>query len=282
MNRQKSFIEERPTLYLVATPIGNLSEMTPRAIEVLKMVDIIAAEDTRVTRKLLTHFNIETKLISHHEHNKKESTKGLLQLLEQGKNIALVSDAGYPLISDPGDNLVLEVIEQGFHVVPISGSSAVLNALIASGISGTRFVFVGFVESKELDLILNHYRDYPETLILYEAPHRIKKTLIKIEEVLGNREICLAREITKKYEEFIRGKVSEVIEVVESIKGEMVLVIEGKKKENRKTLSILDIQETVNEFISQGMTPNEAIKATSKKLGIAKNEVYRNYHQLAS
>jgi len=282
MKQQKSFIEERPKLYLVATPIGNLSEMTPRAIEILKTVDIIAAEDTRNTRKLLTHFDIPTKTISHHEHNKRESTKGLINLLSEGKNIALVSDAGYPLISDPGDTLVKEVLEQGFHVVPISGSSASLNALVASGISSHRFVFVGFVEAKELTTELTRYKDYPETLILFEAPHRIKKTLVKIEEILGNREICLARELTKKYEEFLRGKVSEVLTELEGIKGEMVIVIEGKEKTKRATVSISDMNEMVNVFISQGMSTNEAIKATAKELGIAKNEVYRNYHHIPS
>jgi len=273
---------EKATLYLVATPIGNLSEMTPRAIEILKEVDVIAAEDTRVTKKLLTHFSICTKVVSHHEHNKKESTKGLLRLLEEGKNIALVSDAGYPLISDPGDSIVKEALLHEFHVVPISGSSASLNALVASGISSHRFVFIGFLDSKEMTQELMRYKEYPETLILYEAPHRIKKTLIKIEEILGNREICLARELTKKYEELIRGKISEVIEIMDTIKGEMVIIVEGKEKELKIAMSISDIQNTVNEFVSQGMSPTEAIKATAKKFGVAKNEVYRSYHELAS
>lgn len=282
MLRQKSFTEERATLYLVATPIGNLDEMTPRAIEILRSVDVIAAEDTRVSRKLLSHFEIATKLISHHEHNKKESTKGILNLLREGKNVALVSDAGYPLISDPGDSLVKEAIEEGYHVVPISGSSASLNALVASGLSTYRFVFIGFLEGKNMAAELERYKEYPETLIFYEAPHRIKKTLLKIAEVMGNREICLAREITKRYEEFIRGRISEVIETADSLKGEIVIVVEGKKKTTHSTVSVSDIQDMVNTFISQGMTTSEAIKAASKELKIAKNEVYRQYHQLTS
>ena len=243
MKRQKSFDNDRPTCYLVATPIGNLNEMTPRAIEILKSVDFIAAEDTRNTLKLLTHFQIETRMISHHEHNESQSTNGIMQLLEQGKNVALVSDAGYPLISDPGEQLVKRIVDAGYNVVPISGSSAVLDALVASGLSPQPFVFYGFlpVSDKESRAQLNQLKAYPYTLVFYEAPHRIQKTIRRMQEVFGDRNACIARELTKRYEEFLRGTLSELAEV-EDLKGEIVLVVEGNKDEHQPDVDLSEVK----------------------------------------
>lgn len=282
MKRQKSFEVEQPTLYLVATPIGNLQEMTPRAINILETVDVIAAEDTRNTLKLLNHFHIKTKVIAHHMHNERESAKGLIQLLEQGKSIAVVSDAGYPLISDPGLSVTQLVIEEGYAVVPISGSNAMLDALVASGLSTQHFLFYGFLKSSEKDRIKELYdlRYYPQTLIFYEAPHRLLKTLKNMLEILGNRSICLARELTKKHEEFIRGTISELLEIEDELKGEMVLIVEGSKEQPETDVVLPLIHDQIHQYIKDGCTTNEAIKRVAKERGISKNEVYREYHNL--
>ncbi|MEG0841440.1 MAG: 16S rRNA (cytidine(1402)-2'-O)-methyltransferase [Erysipelotrichaceae bacterium] len=280
MIRQKSFEEAVPTLYLVATPIGNLDEMTPRAIEILNTVDIIAAEDTRNTIHLLTHFNIKSKLVAHHMHNEKESAKGLLKYLEEGKSVAVVSDAGYPLISDPGLMVTQLVIEAGYHVVPISGANAMLNALVASGLSAQPFLFYGFLKTaiKDKTKELIECKKYPQTIIFYEAPHRLRKTLEVMNEVLGNRKMCLARELTKKHEEFIRGTILEIIEIADECKGEMVLVVEGCKEEKEMAMPMPLIHEKVNFYISEGCSTNEAIKRVAKEQGMSKNEIYRDYH----
>lgn len=280
MKRQQSFNNNQPTLFLVATPIGNLSELTPRAIEILSTVDYIAAEDTRQTKKLLSHFDIHTKVIAHHKFNERESAKGILQLLEEGNNVALVSDAGYPLISDPGQYMVSLIAEEGYNVVPISGSSALLNALVASGLSTINFVFLGFL-GKNIEKELQRIKQYPETIILYEAPHRIQKTITKCLDILGDRQVCLARELTKKFEEFYRGTLSELVNEVEDIKGEIVLIIDGHHAPEELIISISEINLRVEHYIALGFSTNEAIKATSKELGVAKNEVYRGYHNLS-
>lgn len=281
MNRQKSFSNEKPTLFLVPTPIGNLDEMTPRAIEILKTVDVIAAEDTRNTMKLLQVFDIHTRMIAHHSHNEKESAKGILNLLEQGLSVAVVSDAGTPLISDPGQNIAQQVIEYGYNVVPLSGCSASINALIASGLKAQPFLFKGFLPSNDKECIheLELMKDYSMTMIFYEAPHRIDKMLQHCLDVLGDRKACLARELTKRYEEFIRGNLSEIIEVVGELKGEMVVVIEGCPEELKQEVDMQSVAELVKQRISCGMTASEAIKAIAKEQGISKNEVYRFYHQ---
>ncbi|MEA5017136.1 MAG: 16S rRNA (cytidine(1402)-2'-O)-methyltransferase [Erysipelotrichaceae bacterium] len=281
MHRQKSFENELPTLYLVATPIGNLDEMTPRAIDILKMVDVIAAEDTRNTIKLLSHFEIKTRMISHHQYNEQESAKGLLKLLQDGLSVALVSDAGYPLISDPGEQLVKLITEAGFNVVPISGSSPLLCALIASGMPVKPFTFVGFLtgSEKEIKYTLESVKAIRHTLVFYEAPHRINKTLNKMLTILGDRKICLAREITKKHEEFIRGKISDVLTIEDELKGEMVIVVEGDLSENKPDVTLFEIKEMIEKCIAEGMSASLAIKTVSQLTGIAKNEIYRNYHQ---
>lgn len=273
MRRQKSFESNTPSLYLVATPIGNLSEFSERAIEVLNEVDIIACEDTRTSSKLLSHFGITTKTIAHHKHNEKVSSDGIIKLLEEGKNVALISDAGYPLISDPGYVLCQEVIEAGYHAIPVSGSNAMLAALVASGLSTEHFMFYGFLEStsskqkKELELL----KEYPFTLIFYEAPHRINKTLASLLEVFGNRNICIARELTKKHEEFIRCTLEESIEL-EELKGEIVIVVEGCS--DVKEWDDDSIIELVDSYVAEGISTKDAIKKVSKDIDVAKNRVY--------
>ena len=280
MNRQKSFENDKSTLYLVATPIGNLEEMTYRSVRILNEVDFIAAEDTRNTIKILNHFGIKKKLISHHEHNIEVSSKKIVELLQEGHSIALVSDAGYPAISDPGYELVLKVIEAGFNVVPISGANACLDALIVSGIAPQPFLFYGFlnhsdkIKKKELESL----KKYKKTLVFYESPHRIKKTLTLLLEYFGNRPIALCRELTKKHEEIIRGNVQEILDIVDTIKGEMVLVVEGSKEEDEVVEFELPLKEQVELYIEEGMTSKEAIKKVAKERNLPKNEVYTAYH----
>lgn len=277
MIRQKSFSEGQTSLYLVATPIGNLQELTPRAISVLKEVDLIAAEDTRNTMKLLSHFDIHTKVIAHHAHNEKQSTEGILQLLHEGKNIALVSDAGYPLISDPGQTLVPRAIEEGFAVIPVNGSSAMLSALVASGLCAMPFYFHGFLPSKtsaarkELETL----KSMQCTMVFYEAPHRIEETLSVMKDVLGDRKISLCRELTKRFEEFIRGNISEVLEVAGELKGEMVLVVEGASEQVQEEIDVLAL---VHQLMEEGYSTSAAIKEAAKKTGVSKNEIYRQVH----
>lgn len=281
MNTQRSFENDKATLYVVATPIGNLAELTPRAKEILENVDVIAAEDTRNTMKLLSHFGIKTKCIAHHMHNEKESANGLLKMLEEGMNIALVSDAGYPLLSDPGAIVASKVIEAGFNLVPVSGANAGLNALVASGLSAQPFLFYGFLGNSEKERIqsLNEIKDLTYTVILYEAPHRIEKMLKSCLEVLGNRKICLARELTKKHEEFIRGTISEVLEVVDTLKGEMVVVVEGSHKE-KDVVSVGQLSGAIDSYMKEGLSSKEAIKKVAKEFGVSKNELYKQYHGL--
>lgn len=281
MNRQKSFENNQPTLYLVATPIGNLDEITYRALHILKTVDYIAAEDTRNTIRLLNHFQISTKLISHHEHNIQQSIPKLIHLLEEGHNIALVSDAGYPAISDPGYELVLKVIEQDINVVPISGCNACLDALVVSGIAPQPFMFYGFLDhsDKKKRKELEQLKKYKETIVFYESPHRIKKTLLLMLEILGDRHIALCRELTKKHEEIIRGSISEIIAVTDELKGEMVIVVEGSHEETvEETVFSTTIKEDVDHFIEKGMSTKDAIKEVAKIRNLNKNAVYKEYH----
>lgn len=279
MQRTMSFKNDKPTLYLVATPIGNLSEMTPRAIETLNNVSIIAVEDTRVTGGLLKHFGIETKMIVHQKHNEQTSSDGIIKLLKDGKDVALVTDAGYPLISDPGQSVVNKAISGGFNVVPISGSSAILNAVVASGLDTSQFSFVGFlpIKQSECRLKLRDLEDREDTLVFYEAPHRLKKTLVLLEEELGNRYICIAREITKQYEEYIRGDILTIIEELDDVKGEIVIVVEGLKRVKREILNV-DLLKMVREEVSRGMSASEAIKHVAKLSGVARNHLYKIYH----
>ena len=279
MKRVKSFNNDNPTLYIVATPIGNLSEMTPRAIEILNEVDIIAVEDSRVTGKLLNYFNIENQMIIHHKHNEQKSSDKIIELLKAGKNVALVSDAGYPLISDPGQSVVSKAIFHDFNVVPISGSSATLNALVASGLNTIRFSFVGFLPIKQSDIneLLADLENRSETLIFYEAPHRLHTTLNNIFNIFGERYIVIAREITKLHEEFIRGNLSEIIENLDEVKGEIVIVVEGKQKQDKEFLNI-DLIDMVNTEIARGKSRSEAIKYVADLTNVKRNHIYKIFH----
>lgn len=280
MKRQKSFENEKPTLFLVPTPIGNLSEMTPRAIDVLNSVDVIACEDTRTSGQLLKHFDIHKRLVAYQNFNEESSADGLINLLSKGQNIALITDAGYPLMSDPGQRVVRKATEQGYNVVPISGCNAMLNALVASGLIVQPFIFVGFLppSSSLCKKKLQEYVNYPMTLVFYEAPHRIEKMLKACLEVLGDRECSLARELTKVHEEFLRGTISEILEEVDSLKGEMVICIAGNSDEPKKDIDAGFILDTVREAIARGMSTSDAVKETAKKLNIPKNKVYELVH----
>lgn len=284
MRRQKSFENEKPTLFLVPTPIGNLQEMTPRAIEVLNAVDVIACEDTRTSGQLLKHFDIHKRLIAYQNFNEDTSADGLVNLLSQGQNIALISDAGYPLMSDPGQKVVKKVIENGYNVVPLSGCNAMLNGLVASGLIVQPFIFIGFLppSSSACKKKLEEYKNYPMTLVFYEAPHRIEKMLKACLEVLGDRTCCIARELTKVHEEFIRGSLSEVVNEVEGLKGEMVVIVAGNDHELDQAIDESFILSTVNEAIASGMTTSDAIKSTARKLHISKNTVYDLVHHQES
>ncbi len=280
MNRQKSFENEKPTLYLVPTPIGNLNEMTPRAIDVLNSVDVIACEDTRNSGQLLKNFGISKRLIAYQNFNEASSTKGIINLLSQGSNVALISDAGYPLINDPGQRVVSEVTALGYNVVPISGCSAFLNALVASGLIAQPFIFIGFLPPSTHDCVkkLRLYQSYPMTLIMYEAPHRIEKMLQSCLDVLGDRHICIARELTKVHEEFIRGTISEILPIASELKGEMVVVIEGNQDDYEKDIDMGQILNMVNTSIESGMSTSAAIKEVAKQTGISKNQIYDLVH----
>ena len=280
MNRQKSFENEKPTLYLVPTPIGNLNEMTPRAIDVLNSVDVIACEDTRNSGQLLKHFGISKRLIAYQNFNEASRTKGIINLLSQGNNIALISDAGYPLINDPGQKVVSEVTALGYNVVPISGCSAFLNALVASGLIAQPFIFIGFLPPSTHDCVkkLRLYQSYLMTLIMYEAPHRIEKMLQSCLDVLGDRHICIARELTKVHEEFIRGTISEILPIASELKGEMVVVIEGNQDDYEKDIDMGQILNMVNTSIESGMSTSAAIKEVAKQTGISKNQIYDLVH----
>ena len=278
MQRQKSYQTDNAKLYLVATPIGNLSDITYRAIETLKMVEVCFAEDTRVTRGLFEHFNIHTRLECYQEYNKETQYKAVLNYLEKGISVALVSDAGMPLISDPGYFVAKEAIKRGFDVVPLPGVNAALSALIVSGITPQPFTFYGFLDNKssKRKKELETLKEHKETLIFYEAPHRIKDMLIDLLEVFGDREIALAREITKKFEEIVRGNISEIIEITDTLKGEMVVVCSGYVEDNNKYLELDPIKQ-VDELIVAGIMKNEAIKMVAKRIGVSKQELYKEY-----
>lgn len=280
MNRQKSFENQAPSLYLVATPIGNLEEITFRAINVLKEVDYIGAEDTRNTIKLLNHYDIKTKLISHHEHNLSQSIPKLINLLLEGNDIALVSDAGYPAISDPGYELVKAAIENNINVIPVSGANACLDALVVSGIAPQPFLFYGFLDhqDKKKRKELEKLKNYRETIVFYESPHRVSKTLKLMQDILGDRHIALCREITKKHEEIIRGKISEIISITAELKGEMVIVVSGNNDNDEVNLSPEILITEVDNYVNKGMSVKDAIKEVSKLRKVNKNELYALYH----
>lgn len=292
MFQQKSFeAQSTGTLYLVPTPIGNLEDMTFRAIRILNEVDLIASEDTRNTQKLLNHFEIKTSQISFHEHNSQERIGQLIERLENGSDIAQVSDAGMPSISDPGHDLVVACIESGITVVPLPGANAALTALIASGLSPQPFYFYGFLPRKKKDQLeaLEELNQRPETVILYESPHRLKEVLKNMGTVLGDtRKIVLCRELTKRYEEFIRGTLSEVLEWAQTseIRGEFCLIVEGNSEgslfpEEDTSWNTLTIQEHVQLMMEEhNLRSKEAIKEVAKVRELKKQEVYAAYHEI--
>lgn len=268
-------------LYIVATPIGNLEDITLRALKVLKEVDLIAAEDTRHTLKLLNHFKITKPLISYHRHNEETKKDVLIDKLKNGENIALVSDAGTPGICDPGEEVIKQAIEENIEIIPIPGACAFLNALICSGISTKEFVFLGFLplNKKLRKEKLEEIKNETKTTIIYEAPHKLKTTLEDLNEILENRKIVLAREITKVHEEFIRATVNDIIKTQENLKGEMVIIIEGTqnaiKKEN--DLNNLSIEEHFDFYKNQGYDKKEIIKKIAKDRKVSKNEIYMSF-----
>lgn len=267
-------------LYLVATPIGNLEDITLRAIRVLKEVDYIAAEDTRNTLKLLNHFEISKPLISNHRHNEENREEQLINKLKEGKNIAVVSDAGTPGISDPGEVIAKRAIEEGIEVVPIPGACAAISSLIASGLDTKEFTFYGFLplNKKLRKEKLEEIKNETKTLVIYEAPHKIKDTLMDLKEIIGTRKIVLAREITKIHEEFIRGKIEELIEKVDNLKGEMILLIEGAPKtESENILNNLSLEDHYAYYEKQGLDKKDIIKKIAKDRGVNKNEIYKNF-----
>lgn len=277
---QKSY-DNSPTLYLIPTPIGNMEDITIRAINTLKMVDVVFCEDTRVTGQLLKYLDISKKLISSHNYNETNNKQKLLEYLSSGSNVGLVSDRGTPIISDPGYELAHFAIEEGYNVVSLPGATALIPALTSSGISPMPFYYYGFLNSKdsarrkELEFLKN----IDATLILYEAPHRINKTLKDLGNILGNnRKMSISREITKKYEEVYRGTIGQLIEQNNEYKGELVLVIEG----NKTTIEYksLTVEEHVNLYIEDGKSSMDAIKIVAKERGMKKSEVYDIYHNI--
>lgn len=265
-------------LYIVATPIGNLEDITFRAVNVLKQVDLIAAEDTRHSRKLLSHFGIDTRLISCHEHNEAEKTEHLINQLKKGCNIALISDAGTPCISDPGYFLVKKASNEKIKVTPIPGCSASIAGLSASGLPTDSFLFLGFLPKKKQKLVqsMDRYKEYPGTLIVYESPKRIKKTVQILINSIGNRKACLARELTKLHEEFIRGRLTDILTSLESkqqIKGEIVLFISGREKPS--TISIETLKTIIQDRLkTEKHKTSELARILSKEYGISKKTVY--------
>lgn len=277
--KQHSY-DNSPTLYLVPTPIGNMEDITLRALNILKEVDVIFAEDTRVTKQLLNHFNINKKLISSHLYNEENNEQKEINYLKEGKNIAVVSDRGTPVISDPGYVLAKTAIEEGFNVVCLPGPTAVIPAIVMSGLAGGPFTFYGFLNSKESKRKneLESLKNQTFPIAFYEAPHRIEKTIKSIIDVFGNRKAAIVREISKKYEEVIRGDLNYLLKEIPNIKGEIVLVVDGNHE--TKTFDNLSIKDHVNLYIEDGLSSKESIKKVAKERGIPKSEVYNEYHEL--
>ena len=270
-------------LYLVATPIGNLEDITLRAIRILKEVDIVVAEDTRQTLKLLNHLEITKPLISYHRHNEDIKVEGLIERLKNGQNIALVSDAGTPVISDPGEVIVKEAIKNNIEIIPIPGACALINGLIASGLDSKEFCFLGFlslnkkIRKEKLEEIKSEHR----TIILYEAPHKILNTLEDLKNILENRQVVIAREITKIHEEFIRGTISEILEKYKEPRGEHIIIIQGndvtKKEMQNELLNSMTIDQHYKYYEKQGFSKNEIIKKIAKDRNVNKNDIYKMF-----
>ena len=273
----QSSYDGSPSVYLVPTPIGNLEDMTFRAINVLKMVDVIFSEDTRVTLQLLNHFEIKNKLIALHDHNEDIVKDKVLEYLKDGKNVAIVTDRGSPIISDPGYKTVKFLKDNGYNVIGLPGACAFVPALIASSISSEHFTFYGFLNSKESQMKqeLEYLKDSEYTLVFYEAPHRMLKTLKMMLDVFGDRYISISREISKLHESVYVGSISDAIKNTNEFKGEFVIVVSPDEEEIVNDMNIID---NVNMYIRTGLTSMEAIKKVAKERKIPKNEVYKEYH----
>lgn len=289
MQIQNSFQEDgdQGTLYVVPTPIGNLEDITYRALTILKSVHMIAAEDTRHTKKLLHYFNISTPLLSYHEHSKENRKKELLHLLQEGKDVALVSDAGMPAISDPGNDLIEMVIEESISVVTLPGANAALCALVASGLSTKEFYFYGFLSRNKKEKLaeVECLKTIQATILFYESPHRLLDTLRLLNNEWGNRQATIARELTKKFEQYIRGSLKELIQWAEEneLRGEFCLAIEGSPSlttdEDHLWWGHLSVIDHVNYYIhNNGITSKEAIKRVATERKMAKRDVYKEFH----
>ena len=279
--RSLNFDLSKPLLYLVSTPIGNMQEVSPRTLEVLSSVDLIACEDTRVTGKLLQILGISKNLVSIREHNEVASSQEIIKKILSGTKVAYMSDAGYPCISDPGARLVKICLENEINVTTISGPNAALNALCASGLCADHFYFHGFLSAKETERLeeLKNLISRKETLIFYEAPHRIIKTLQSLYDVFGNRKACIARELTKKHEEFIRMPLEEMLKLdPDTLKGEMVIVVEGSTGEKQTIVGDNELINMVKTFVESGMSTKDAIKKVSELTEINKNHIYKLVH----
>ena len=276
----QSSYDDSPTLYLVPTPIGNLEDMTYRSINILSTVEVIFSEDTRVTLQLLNHFNIKKKLIALHDHNEDIEKEKVLEYLKNGKSVAIVTDRGTPIISDPGYKTVKYVTDNGYNVVGLPGANAFVPALITSGIEPSPFMFYGFLNSKDSKrkTELENLKFCKYTIIFYEAPHRIKKTMEEILDIFGDRQVSLSREISKKFESIYRGNISDLLPTLDNIKGEFVIVVSPYKEDNSNNnkLSVID---NVKLYIENGMEVMDAIKRVAMERNIPKNEIYREYHR---
>lgn len=270
-------------LYLVATPIGNLEDITLRAIRILKEVDLIAAEDTRHTLKLLNHLGISKPLISYHRHNEESKTDALIDYLQSGKNIALVSDAGTPVISDPGGEIVKQAIQSKIKITPIPGPCAFITALIASGLDATQFSFMGFLPLNKKNRIeqLEEIQQETKTVLLYEAPHKLKNTLKDLQKYAKERQIVLAKELTKIHENYQKGTAEELLEEIEEPKGEYVVIIQGasqtKKEKTKENLNHLTLEQHYDYYEKQGLEKKEIIKQIAKDRNVNKNEIYQEF-----
>lgn len=274
---QKSY-NGTPTVYLIPTPIGNLEDITLRAINILKEVEVVFSEDTRVTGLLLQNLNIKKKLIANHEYNENENKDKIIKYLKDGYSVGIVTDRGTPIISDPGYPLAHHVISQGYNVVGLPGPTALIPALIMSGLNPAPFLFYGFLNSKEQrrEKELEELKNIKATMIFYESPHRIKKTLNDMLNILGNRNISISREISKKFEEVYRGTITDVLVELEEPKGEFVIVVEG----TTETVDYTNVSviEHVNAYIKEGNSVNTAIGLVARQRNVSKKEIYNEYH----
>lgn len=277
---QKSYSNDVPTLYIIPTPVGNMEDITIRSLNILKEVDVIFCEDTRVTKQLLNYFNLEKKLISCHKFTENIKLNKVLEYLSNNNKVGLVSDRGTPIISDPGYEISKGVIEAGYNVVGLPGATAFVPALVMSGLQPQPFLFYGFLINKSLKRKeeLEKLKDLDSTIIFYEAPHRLIETLNDINQIFGNRKVSISREISKKFEEVYRGTISEVIEEIGVPKGEFVIIVEGNNEKD--DYNDINVNEHVNIYIREGYSVMNAIKKVAKDRKVSKNEIYSIYHNL--